>query len=171
MAYTIDVQTTRRQPSALARAVAQAAHEALAHCAAPDGAALTILLSDDDNVRQLNRHYRGEDWATDVLSFPAGEPQPGDAAGYLGDIAISFDQAERQAAAKSHPTVAELQLLAVHGVLHLLGYDHLDAETKAAMWAEQAAVLRQLGLEDIQPTEDDHPAEDDHPSEDDHDAE
>ena len=108
MAYTIDVQTTRRQPPVLARTVAQAAHEALAHRAAPDGAALTILLSDDDTLRDLNRRYRGEDWATDVLSFPAGEFQPGDAAGYLGDIAISFDQAERQAAAKGHPAVAEL---------------------------------------------------------------
>lgn len=50
----------------------------------------------------------------------------------------------------------ELQLLAIHGVLHLLGYDHLDAETKTVMWAEQAAVLSKLGLETIQPTEDGH---------------
>lgn len=156
MAYTIDVQTTRRQPPELARAVAQAAHEALAYRAAPDGTALTILLSDDATLRDLNRRYRGEDWATDVLSFPAGEPQPGDAAEYLGDIAVSVETAERQAASKRHSAVAELQLLAIHGVLHLLGYDHLDAETKTVMWAEQAAVLSKLGLETIQPTEDGH---------------
>ena len=145
MSYTIDVQSTRRYPPELAQAVARAAHEALTHSAATAGAALTILLSDDDYVRELNRHYRNEDMTTDVLSFPAGEPLPGDveAGGYLGDIAIAV------------PT-AELQLLAVHGVLHLLGYDHLDVAEKAAMWREQAAVLRRLGLEGIQPTEEAH---------------
>ena len=109
-------------------------------------------------MRELNRHYRNEDMTTDVLSFPAGEPLPGDveAGGYLGDIAIAVPTAERQAAAKGHTAPAELQLLAVHGVLHLLGYDHLDAAEKAAMWREQAAVLRRLGLEGIQPTEEEH---------------
>lgn len=158
MPYTIDVQSTRPCPPDLAQAVARAAHEALTHSAAADGAALTILLTDDDYVRELNRHYRGEDMATDVLSFPAGDPLPGvpEAAGYLGDIAIAVPTAERQAAAKGHAAPAELQLLAVHGVLHLLGLDHLDANEKAAMWREQAAVLRRLGLEGIQPTEEAH---------------
>ena len=158
MSYTIDVQSTRRYPPELAQAVARAAHEALTHSAAAAGAALTILLSDDEYVRELNRHYRNEDMTTDVLSFPAGEPLPGDveAAGYLGDIAIAVPTAERQAAAKGHTAPAELQLLAVHGVLHLLGYDHLDVAEKAAMWREQAAVLRRLGLEGIQPTEEEH---------------
>jgi len=161
MPYTIDVQSTRRYPPELAQAVARAAHEALAHAAAADGAALTILLTDDDYLRELNRHYRGEDSATDVLSFPAGEPLPGipDAVSYLGDIAIAVPTAERQAAAKGHAALAELQLLAIHGVLHLLGHDHLDAAEKAVMWREQAAVLRRLGLEGIQPTEEEH---DDH---------
>ena len=123
-----------------------------------DSAALTILLTDDDYLRELNRHYRGEDVATDVLSFPAGPPMPGDpdAAAYLGDIAIAVPTAERQAAAKGHAAPAELQLLAIHGVLHLLGHDHLDTAEKAAMWREQAAVLRRLGLEGIQPTEEEH---------------
>ena len=158
MAYTIDVQSTRRYPPELSQAVARAAHEALAYVAAADGAALTILLTDDDYLRELNRHYRGEDSATDVLSFPAGEPLPGvpDTLNYLGDIAIAVPTAERQAAAKGHATAAELQLLAVHGVLHLLGHDHLDPAEKAAMWRDQAAVLRRLGLEGIQPTEEAH---------------
>lgn len=156
MAYTIDVQSTRRYPPELSQAVARAAHEALAHSEAADGAALTVLLTDDDYLRELNRHYRGEDSATDVLSFPAGEPLPGAPAGYLGDIAIAVPTAERQAAAKGHATPAELQLLAVHGVLHLLGHDHLDAAEKIAMWREQAAVLHRLGLEGIQPTEEAH---------------
>ena len=82
-----------------------------------------------------------------------GDP---DAAAYLGDIAIAVPTAERQAAAKGHAAPAELQLLAIHGVLHLLGHDHLDTAEKAAMWREQAAVLRRLGLEGIQPTEEEH---------------
>ncbi len=161
MAYTVDVQSTSRYPTPLARAVAAAANEALAHLGAPDGAGLTVLLTDDEYVRQLNRQYRGEDAATDVLSFPAGEAMPGGDAAYLGDIAIAVPTAERQAAAKGHTPLAELQLLAIHGALHLLGYDHLDAAQKAAMWAAQAAILAKLGLADIQPTEDAH-AEDGH---------
>jgi probable rRNA maturation factor len=158
MPYTIDVQSTRRYSPELAQVVAKAAHEALTHAAAVDGAALTILLTDDDYLRELNRHYRGEDVATDVLSFPAGPPMPGDpdAAAYLGDIAIAVPTAERQAAAKGHAAPAELQLLAVHGVLHLLGHDHLNAAEKAAMWREQAVILSRLGLEGIQPTEEEH---------------
>ena len=158
MPYTIDVQSTRRYSPELAQVVAKAAHEALTHAAALDSAALTILLTDDDYLRELNRHYRGEDVATDVLSFPSGPPMPGDpdAAAYLGDIAIAVPTAERQAAAKGHAAPSELQLLTVHGVLHLLGHDHLDAAEKAAMWLEQAAILGRLGLEGIQPTEEEH---------------
>lgn len=156
MKYTVDVQSTQRYPSALARSVAGAAHEALAYESAADGTALTILLTDDDYIRQLNYKYRAEDVATDVLSFPAGEPMPGAEVAYLGDIAISVPCAERQAAAKGHDVVAELQLLAIHGVLHLLGYDHLEAADQGAMWARQAAVLAKLGLAGIQPSEDEH---------------
>lgn len=160
MVYTIDVQSTREYPATLAKAVARAAHAALAQQAAADGAALTLLLADDGYLRELNRQYRGEDSPTDVLSFPAGEPVPGfpDVVNYLGDIAISVDQANRQAEAKGHSPIAELQLLAVHGVLHLLGYDHLDDGQRASMWAEQGAILSELGLAGIQPTEESHDA-------------
>jgi len=157
MAYTIDVPSTRRYPADLARAVARAANETLSHVTAAEDSGLTLLLTDDEYVRQLNQQYRGEDQPTDVLSFPAGDPLPGQAAdNYLGDIAISVPSAERQAAAKGHTVVAELQLLAVHGVLHLLGHDHLTAGEKATMWAIQAEVLEKLGLSGIQPTEDEH---------------
>jgi probable rRNA maturation factor len=87
---------------------------------------------------------------------------PGADAAYLGDVAIAVPTAERQAAIKGHTPLAELQLLAVHGVLHLLGHDHLDAGQKAAMWAAQAAILGKLGLASIQPTEDAHASEDGH---------
>jgi len=155
MAYTIDVQSTSRFPTPLLRAVAAAAHATMTHQNVVEGAALTILLTDDDYIRQLNDQFRGEDHATDVLSFPAGEPMPGteELAEYLGDIAIAVPFARRQAAARGHDATAEMQLLAVHGVLHLLGYDHLDGNEKAAMWQAQADILRTLGLDGIQPTE------------------
>lgn len=158
MPYTVDVQSTSRYSAAYMRAVAAAANMAMTCVAVSDGAALTVLLTDDDYLRQLNVQYRGEDRATDVLSFPAGDPIPGseDLLEYLGDIAISVQTAESQAAAKGHDATAELQLLVIHGVLHLVGYDHLDDEEKASMWATQAAILGRLGLESIQPTEDEH---------------
>lgn len=158
MTYTIDVQSTRRFPAPLIRAVAAAANEAMTHEKASSGAAVTILLTEDDYIRELNQQYLGEDHPTDVLSFPAGDPLPGSEGllEYLGDIALSVTTATRQAGEKGHALEAELQLLTVHGILHLLGYDHHALEEKAAMWKAQVAILKNLGLENIQPTEDDH---------------
>jgi probable rRNA maturation factor len=115
---------------------------------------LSLLLTDDEHIRQLNRDFRQEDKATDVLSFPTGEEglQMGAAAPYLGDIAISVPYAARQAAQAEHDLAGELQLLAVHGVLHLLGYDHLDPDEKEEMWAAQTAVLAALNLSHVTPT-------------------
>lgn len=116
---------------------------------------LSVLLTDDAQIQQMNRDFRGVDKPTDVLSFPAGEALPGmeDADPYLGDIAISVPYAARQAAQAGHDLAGELQLLVIHGVLHLLGYDHDDPEEKAAMWAAQTAVLAQLHLRHVTPTE------------------
>jgi probable rRNA maturation factor len=72
---------------------------------------------------------------------------------YLGDIIIAVPYSARQAAASGHDLDAELQLLAVHGTLHLLGHDHADLEEKAKMWQAQTAVLTKLGLAHIKPTE------------------
>jgi probable rRNA maturation factor len=115
---------------------------------------LTIVITGDEQLCELNRQYRGIDAPTDVLSFPADFTDPENDTPYLGDILISYPQAEKQAAAGKHATRAELQLLVVHGVLHLLGFDHAEAGEKAAMWAAQATILRQLGLEQIQITTD-----------------
>lgn len=158
MPYTIDVQSTKRFPAPYLHAVAAAVNEAMTHQSVTDGAGLTILLTEDDYLRSLNRQYRQEDAATDVLSFPAGKPMPGSEhlLDYLGDIAISVPSAERQASAKGHALEAELQLLAIHGVLHLLGYDHLTPAERDSMWAVQAAILGRLGLDSIQPSEDEH---------------
>jgi probable rRNA maturation factor len=120
-------------------------------------ASLSVLLTDDAEIQVMNRDYRGEDRPTDVLSFPAGdEMTPPELAGYLGDIAISVETAVEQAAKSGHNMLDELQLLAVHGTLHLLGYDHLEPEEKEEMWAAQTAVLAQLNLNHVTPSEDPH---------------
>jgi len=83
---------------------------------------VTLVITSDRRVRALNRTWRGLDKATDVLSFPAGE-DPGPAR-HLGDVVISRDTAVRQAQDQGHSLGTELRVLALHGLLHLLGYDH-----------------------------------------------
>jgi probable rRNA maturation factor len=101
-------------------------------------------------MRELNRIYRGVDATTDVLAFGTEEADafafatPPEASQYLGDVIVSFPQAEAQAQAAGHPVEAELQLLTVHGVLHLLGHDHALPGEKALMWAAQSEILQQL---------------------------
>ena len=123
----------------------RAAQATLDHAGAPGDADLSIVLTDDAQLRQLNRQYLGIDSPTDVLSFPAGETDPETDLIYLGDVLISYRRAQAQATAGGHPVEDELQLLVVHGVLHLLGYDHAEETEKAEMWAEQSAILSQLG--------------------------
>lgn len=120
-------------------------------------AAVTVVLTTDDEVRALNAQFRGVDAPTDVLSFPARETQPdaptlvlpaemaAELERYLGDLVIAYPYSARQAAHYGNSITAELQLLAVHGVLHLLGYDHQDATSEAVMWAQQERVLAQFG--------------------------
>jgi len=79
----------------------------------------TCLITSDAELRRLNRDFRKKDYATDVLSFPSGNTL-----GFLGDIAISFEHAQRQAAEHGHATAEEIEILMLHGVLHLLGMDH-----------------------------------------------
>lgn len=88
--------------------------------------AVTIVLVNDPRMRALNRTYRGKDYATDVLSFAqrAPSPQPLAPSGFLGDIVIARGVAKRQARAAGHAELDELRVLALHGLLHLLGYDH-----------------------------------------------
>jgi len=83
---------------------------------------VTLVVTSDRRIRVLNRTWRGQDKATDVLSFPAGD-DPGPAP-HLGDIVISRETAARQARHEGHSLATELRVLALHGLLHLLGYDH-----------------------------------------------
>jgi probable rRNA maturation factor len=116
--------------------------------------ALTLVVAGDETVHALNREYLGIDASTDVLAFGGEAPDfaaPPEAEDYLGDVVISYPQAHAQASAAGYPVDAELALLAVHGVLHLLGYDHLEPEDKAAMWQRQRQALSELGLSHVQP--------------------
>ena len=134
--------------------VAQLERAALAtlnHQGTSPEASLTIVITDNTRLHELNLQYLKVDAPTDVLSFPAGYTDPDTNAVYLGDILISYPQAQIQAAAAGHPVKAELQLLVVHAVLHLLGYDHLEAADKTAMWATQGQILAQLGSPSINP--------------------
>lgn len=115
---------------------------------------ITIVLTDESQLRQLNRDYLGTDSPTDVLSFPSDETDPETGLRYLGDILLSLPRAALQAEQAGHSLEAESQLLVVHGVLHLLGHDHADADEKTAMWAAQAEILETLGLAHIQVRED-----------------
>jgi len=129
------------------------AQETLAQVGGAKDADLTLLLTGDDQIQELNHQFLGIDAPTDVLSFPAEEFDPDSGLLYLGDIILSYPRALNQAAESGHPVQDELQLLVVHGVLHLLGYDHAEPAGKAEMWALQADVLRQLGCSITGPSE------------------
>jgi len=115
---------------------------------------LALVVSGDETLHQLNRRHRGVDAPTDVLAFPHQTKSPGvtfiEAPGfprYLGDVIISFPRAKVQAAEAGNELLAELQLLAIHGVLHLLGYDDETELERARMWQAQQAVLDDIGVE------------------------
>lgn len=109
-------------------------------------AELSVMLCDDAAIAELNGQWRGKPQATDVLSFPQGEMPPG-APPVLGDVVISLDTAARQADERGHALEVELQVLLVHGLLHLLGHDHHASDERAAMQAEERRVLEGLGLD------------------------
>ena len=109
---------TLRCPRALGRRVLRLFAERL-RTEVANGRDFTCLLTDDKELRRLNREFLDHDYATDVLSFPSGEPD-----GFLGEIAISCGRAAEQAAGFGHSIEDEIRVLMLHGVLHLLGMDH-----------------------------------------------
>jgi probable rRNA maturation factor len=143
----IHVELELKAPTLAARLIERAAHAALTHQSA-DGD-LSVVLTNDARLHQLNREYLGVDAPTDVLSFRASESDPETGARYLGDILISIPRAEAQAKSAGHPLESEVQLLVVHGVLHLLGYDHANLKEKAGMWKIQSEILESIGLSGI----------------------
>ena len=127
----------------------RAAQAALKHEFTDQEVDLSIVLTDNARLHEFNLNYLGVDSPTDVLSFPASETDPESGARYLGDILISIPRAQAQAEAAGHALESEVQLLVVHGVLHLLGHDHAEPEEKNHMWKAQAEILQTLGLGSI----------------------
>ena len=111
---------------------------------------VTLLLTDDASLQRLNLAYRGRDRPTDVLSFAQLEGAPlvvaPGATCTLGDVAISFERAQRQALEYGHHLEREVGYLFVHGMLHLLGYDHEEEADQVAMRAAEEAALATAGL-------------------------
>lgn len=109
---------------------------------------LSVVLTTDENIHEYNREYRSVDRPTDVLSFPADEGDdllaPPD--GFLGDIMISIPRAREQAKALGHSTEREILFLTVHGVLHLLGYDHMRPEDEQIMLPVQRSIVEGIEL-------------------------
>ena len=127
----------------------RAARFTLDHESAPVDAELTIVLTDDTQLQELNLQYLGMDSSTDVLSFPSSEIDPETGIPYLGDIILSIPYATQQAESMGHTLEAEAQLLVVHGTLHLLGHDHVEPKEKDRMWQAQAEVMVRLGLSHV----------------------
>ena len=127
----------------------RAAQAALKQQSAPEGD-ITIVLTTNARLQKLNKEYLGIDAPTDVLSFPAHQTDPETGRLYIGDILISIPYAAQGAQAMGHSLEAEMQLLVVHGVLHLLGHDHAKAREKSRMWKAQSEILDALDLGQIQ---------------------
>ena len=108
----------------------------------------TLTFVEPESIRELNKTYRDVDSVTDVLSFESdGEYDPETGLEYLGDIVICLDQAQKQADKSGHSLKDEIGLLEIHGLLHLLGYDHEKSEEEEKeMFGKQEIVLEALGL-------------------------
>ena len=109
---------------------------------------MTLVITDDEGIQELNRQFRDTDSPTDVLAFASEEGEdfvtPSDLPAYLGDVIISYPRAVEQAAQEGHSTKNELALLVIHGILHLLGYDHKEEEKRTQMWKQQDNIMKQL---------------------------
>jgi probable rRNA maturation factor len=145
---TVRTGNTYRQVNA--RRLQEVALKTLASENVSDEIELTIVITGDKEIHDLNRRYRGVDAPTDVLAFGEGVTDahfvaaPGEPT-CLGDVIISYPRAKAQAHSAGHSVAAELRLLVVHGVLHLVGYDHAEPDEKRKMWTAQNKVLRELG--------------------------
>jgi probable rRNA maturation factor len=142
----------RDEPEAdavIQRAIAAAAEAVDADVADTE---IAVMLTDDAGIRTLNSNWRGIDEPTNVLSFPALQPttvrRPGDAPRMLGDIAIAYQTMRKEADDEQKPFDHHLSHLAVHGFLHLVGYDHEKDDEAEAMEALEQEILAQLGIPD-----------------------
>jgi len=141
--YSIEIQNEVGAENLPAERMVAAVHHVLDQHEVADNTTLTVVISDDSHVQELNMQFRGVDAPTDVLSFPA-DPLPEAIEGeapYLGDLIIAYPYTSREVAETGHSLDDELVLLVIHGTLHLLGYDHDNEVDQDEMWAEQSDAL------------------------------
>jgi len=131
-------------------AAQETVREAIAAAAAllPAEGEVSVVLTDDTAIRALNRDWRGIDTPTNVLSFPAQTAKPGVPRPLLGDIVIAYETLARESTAEHKPLLHHLALLAVHGFLHLLSYDHQTDSQAASMEGLERDILARLGIGD-----------------------
>ncbi|HEY69569.1 MAG TPA: rRNA maturation RNase YbeY [Anaerolineae bacterium] len=122
----------------------RAARATLTHVEAGPGE-LSLILVGEARMQEYNQQFANQDAPTDVLAFVDGTIDPESEMTYYGDVIICHPIADRQASQQGHSLSAEITLLAIHGVLHLLGYDHDAPETRQRMWSAQDAILEILG--------------------------
>ncbi len=123
----------------------RAAAKRLLVAAGEEGSSLSLTLIGDDAMRELNRDHRSKDKPTDVLSFPL-EPDHPEVERMIGDVVISIDTARRQAAEYDAPLQRELERLLIHGILHVLGHDHMKAGERKIMEAEERRLASAIGM-------------------------
>lgn len=119
--------------------------ESLKQLNLPKKASATLRITNNSLIRQFNKSWRNENSVTDVLSFENAYTDPETGEEYLGDIIISFQKAKQQAQLGGHPVQTEIEMLFVHGILHLVGYDHGDKEEWQAMTEMQNTILKKIG--------------------------
>jgi probable rRNA maturation factor len=131
-------------PSIVRRAITRAVAATLS----TSGTELAIVLTDDSAIRLLNRDWRGVDAATNVLSFPAKNAAGKELGEHLGDIVLAFETIAREAHGERKPFAHHVAHLAVHGFLHLVGYDHQGDEDAAEMERAEREILHELAIPD-----------------------
>lgn len=152
MTLSVDLQfadSRWRKVRALSARLEAAAILALRRGKAPANAALTVLLADDARLKALNHAYRRIAKPTNVLSFPAAA----NAENYLGDVALAYETTREEAKLQNKRFADHATHLVVHGVLHLLGFDHVTARQAGTMEPLEARILRELGIADPYATE------------------
>ena len=121
--------------------IEDAAQTTLQHRDAPNNSTVSLILSTDAYLQELNNKYAGNNITTDVLSFPSN-----DETDYLGDVILSTEYANRTARLNAYELTEELQLLTIHGILHLLGYKHETQHERQIMWNIQNEILSKLDI-------------------------
>jgi probable rRNA maturation factor len=142
------VQSPLWRAQAKAEAAVREAVSATAATLATKNVELAVMLTDDNAVRALNREWRGIDAPTNVLTFPVKQPRTEEIPALLGDIVIAYETVARETAAQGKPFLHHLAHLAVHGFLHLMGYDHETERDAQAMERLERAVLARLDVPD-----------------------